>query len=76
MKADVTVDATFQTCPGPLIALAEAVSRAAPGQVVKLLATDPAAPSDVREWSTGTGHKLLEITRDGDVYEIYIEVSG
>lgn len=76
MKADVTVDATFQTCPGPLIALAEAVSRAAPGQVVKLLATDPAAPSDVREWSAGTGHTVLEITRNGDVYEIYIGVSG
>ncbi len=76
MKADMTVDATYQTCPGPLIALAEAVSRAIPGQVVKLLATDPAAPSDVKEWSAGTGHKLLEITRDGEVYEMYIEVSG
>lgn len=76
MKADVTVDATFQSCPGPLIALADAVSRAGPGQVIRLLATDPAAPSDVREWSAGTGHKLLEVNRDGDVYELFIEVSG
>jgi tRNA 2-thiouridine synthesizing protein A len=76
MKPDVTVDATYQSCPGPLLALADAVSRARPGQVIKLRATDPAAPSDVREWSAGTGHKLLEIIREGDVYEIYIGVSG
>ncbi len=76
MKADETVDATYQSCPGPLIALANAVSRAAPGRVIRLLATDPAAPSDVREWSAGTGHKLLDIARDGEIYEIFIEVSG
>ncbi len=76
MDADITVDATYQSCPGPLIALADAVSRARPGQVVRLVATDPAAPSDVREWSAGTGHRFLEVTRNGNVYEIFIEVSG
>ncbi len=76
MNADITVDARFKSCPGPLIALADAVSRATPGQVVKLLATDPAAPSDVKEWSSGTGHNLLEVIRNGDVYELYVEVSG
>jgi tRNA 2-thiouridine synthesizing protein A len=75
MNADITVDAKFKTCPGPLIALADAVSKAQPGQVVKLLATDPAAPSDVKEWALSVGHTLLASEKSGDVYEIYIGVS-
>jgi TusA-related sulfurtransferase len=76
VNADITVDARFKSCPGPLIALADSVSKARPGQVVKLLATDPAAPSDVKEWAQGIGHKLLATEKTGDVYEIYVGVSG
>jgi tRNA 2-thiouridine synthesizing protein A len=75
MNADITVDAKFKSCPGPLIALAEAVGKAQPGQVVKLLATDPAAPSDVKEWALSVGHRLLATEKSGDIYEIFVEVS-
>jgi len=76
LEADLVVDAKFKSCPGPLLALAEAVSKANPKQVVKLLATDRAAPSDVREWASSIGHRLLEVKKVGDVYEIYVEVSS
>lgn len=75
MDADITVDARFKSCPGPLISLSDAVSKARPAQVVKLLATDPAAPSDVKEWSASVGHTLLDVQKVGDVYEIYVEVA-
>lgn len=74
MEADIVVDAKFKSCPGPLIALSQAVTAATPSQIVKLIATDPAAPSDVKEWTAGVGHKLLEVERVGDVFEIYVEV--
>lgn len=74
MKADVIVDARYRSCPGPLLSLAEAVIKARPGQVIKLLATDPGAPSDVGEWASSTGHKVLKIDKLGDIYEIYVEV--
>jgi tRNA 2-thiouridine synthesizing protein A len=76
MDADITVDARFKSCPGPLIALSQAVAKSAPSQVVKLLATDPAAPSDVKEWAASVGHKLLGIDRVDEGFEIYIEVMG
>ena len=75
MEADITVDARFKSCPGPLIALSQAVSGASPSQVVKLLATDPAAPSDVKEWAASVGHRLISVEKEGDVFEIYVEVS-
>ncbi|GAB7015801.1 sulfurtransferase TusA family protein [Methanogenium cariaci] len=74
MKADITVDAKFKSCPGPLIALSQAMSGAVPSQVVKLLATDPAAPMDVKEWTASVGHKLLAVEKAGEVFEIYVEV--
>ncbi len=60
----------------PLIALSQAMSGGAvPSQVVKLLATDPAAPMDVKEWTASVGHKLLAVEKaGGEVFEIYVEV--
>jgi TusA-related sulfurtransferase len=76
MNADIVVDAKYKSCPGPMIALAEAVGKARPGQVVKLMATDQGAPSDVKEWASGTGHEFLAAEKSGEVYEIYVRVMG
>lgn len=74
MKIDLVVDARFKFCPGPLLALVEAISKAKTGQIIKLLATDPAAPSDIKEWASNVGHNILKIEKNGDVYEIFVEV--
>jgi len=75
MRADLIVDARYKSCPGPLLALAEAVMRANPGQVIMLLATDPGAPTDIKEWASNVGHKVLEVEKIDDTYQIYVEVS-
>ena len=48
-RSVMVVDARYKSCPGPLIAISEAARKVEPRQVIKLLATDPAAPSDIRE---------------------------
>ncbi len=70
----ILVDSKYKSCPGPIIDLSEAVKKAKPGQVIKLLATDPAAPSDVKEWTSQVGHKVLKISEHNGNYEIDIEV--
>lgn len=74
LKPDLVVDARFTSCPGPLLALVEAVSKAKPGQIVELLATDPAAPSDVREWASSVNHRVVKVKESEGVYRIYVEV--
>lgn len=76
MKADITVDARYKSCPGPLLELAKAVWNSKPGQVILLLATDPGAPRDIETWAHHVKHKLLGIEREGEVFKIYVEVSG
>ncbi|MEM0453328.1 MAG: sulfurtransferase TusA family protein [Sulfolobales archaeon] len=74
MEADIVIDARYKSCPGPLLALVEVVMRSKPGQVIKLLATDPAAPEDVRAWAMNVGHRVIDVTKEDDTYEIYVEV--
>jgi tRNA 2-thiouridine synthesizing protein A len=76
LKADLIIDARYKSCPGPLLALAEAVMKANPGQIIMLLATDPGAPSDVKEWDSNVGHKVLKVERTDNAYQIYVEVSS
>jgi len=76
LKVNLIVDARYKSCPGPLLALAEAVAKSSPGQVIMLMATDPAAPQDIREWASSVGHKILKVEKVNEVYQIYVEVSG
>ncbi len=70
----IVVDAKYKSCPGPLIALSEAAKKAKPGQMIKLLATDPAAPSDVKEWAEQVGHRILKVFERDGLYEIEVEI--
>jgi TusA-related sulfurtransferase len=55
----VIVDARGRRCPLPVIDLAKAVRDAAVGDVVTVLADDPAAATDVPAWCRLRGHDYL-----------------
>jgi len=62
----VEVDATGLSCPMPVIELAKAVTGVEIGQVVRLLATDPAAKVDVPVWCRMQRHHLAgQVETDG-----------
>ena len=73
-KADIEVDAKYSFCPGPLLQLFEHTRNAKPGQIIKLIATDPAAPTDVENWANSVGHEFLNADEKDGVYEIYIRI--
>jgi TusA-related sulfurtransferase len=69
-----TVDSRGSFCPGPITDLFKAYRQANVGDVIELLATDPAAESDVRAWAEKSGNKVLEVTRENDFLKIVIEI--
>ena len=71
----LVVDARYQSCPGPLLKLIEAIRGAERGLIVKVLATDPAAPEDIRNWAESVGYKFIDYKIINDTYEIYVEIS-
>ena len=50
MGSDVEVDCRGMRCPMPVVELAKAVNGVEVGQVVALVADDPAAGPDVQAW--------------------------
>lgn len=46
----LTIDALGRKCPVPIIMLAERIREVAIGQVIEVLADDPAAKSDLPAW--------------------------
>ncbi len=76
---EITVDARYKFCPGPLLMLIEAIKelslKGSKGVKIRLLATDPAAVEDVKSWAEATGHKFLGYKKKGEEYEIYLEIT-
>ncbi len=56
---DQVLDASGLACPMPIIKTKKAVDGLQPGQILKLVATDPGSVSDVTAWTGKTGHELL-----------------
>lgn len=65
-------DARGLLCPLPVIRLAARIQSVARGDTVLLLASDPAAEEDVRLWSRGQGHELVDVVRDGDLLKLRV----
>ncbi len=53
------VDATGKRCPMPLLMAKRALSELADGEVLLVLATDPAAESDLETFCRRHGHSVL-----------------
>lgn len=66
IKVDDVVDARDLMCPMPVLAATKAMRLLEPGQVLKVLATDKGALSDIPAWAEDTENELLSSgTEDG-----------
>lgn len=66
------VDASGLNCPLPLLRLKKALMEVQSGDVIKIIATDPAAHLDIGVYADQTGHQLLELTREVDVQVFFV----
>lgn len=59
MDADAEVDARGLLCPLPVLKARKRLMALAPGQVLRLLASDPMAAVDVPHFCRQAGHEIL-----------------
>lgn len=59
------LDATGLLCPLPVLKARKRLLAMAPGQVLRLVATDPAAVVDVPHFCREAGHDLLSAQDEG-----------
>jgi|FaiFalFF_MnMetaG_3_1042247.scaffolds.fasta_scaffold00271_18 tRNA 2-thiouridine synthesizing protein A len=71
-----TVDTSGTLCPLPVIAATKAMDSLAPGQVLKVIATDPGAKADIPAWARATGHILLHQETQGGKLLFWVQRKG
>jgi tRNA 2-thiouridine synthesizing protein A len=66
---DRILDCRGTLCPMPVIRLRQTLDAMEPGQVVRVLATDPASTGDMPAFARNTGHELLHASADNGIFE-------
>lgn len=71
MKWDDELDASGLLCPLPVLKARKRLKGMAPGAVLRLIATDPAAVVDVPHFCREAGHDLVS-AEEGDGARVYL----
>ncbi len=71
-KADRVLDCIGLFCPVPVFRTREAIDKMAVGEVLEILADDPAAEEDIRSWAKSTGNEILELKKEPDHIRILV----
>ena len=72
----VLLDVTGFQCPIPVLKARRAVRRMAPGDILTVLATDPASMIDFKHFCNTTGHELVDASEADDVFTYVIRITA
>ena len=75
ISPDHVLDCRNTFCPMPVIRLRQAIDQIGAGQVIKVVATDPASLYDMPAFARNTGHELLDPATTDGIFEYYFRKS-
>ena len=76
IQEDQTLDARELLCPMPVVKTAKAMKELGPGQVLKIVATDRGAITDLPAWAETTGNEMLAWHEEDDQLVFLIRKGG
>jgi tRNA 2-thiouridine synthesizing protein A len=68
LQADRELDARGLNCPLPILRTKKSLNDMTSGQVLRILATDPASVRDFQAFAKQTGHELLQHAEQDGVF--------
>ena len=71
--ATITIDACGLQCPGPVLKLYDAISKAKDGDVINIMSTDPGFFSDASAWCARTKNTYLKGEKQQDCFSVWIK---
>lgn len=72
IKSDQTLDTSGKCCPMPMVETNKAIKGMRAGEVLLIIATDPATKMDIPSWCQRTGNTLIEHKEDGTSLHYYV----
>jgi len=73
IEFNLEVDASGLHCPLPLLRLKKALMGMSSGDIVKVIATDPAAHLDFGVYADQTGHQIIELIKESGAQVFYFK---
>lgn len=71
-KIDSVLDTSGLICPEPVMMLHKSVRELSVGEVIEVIATDPATTRDIPKFCQFLGHELISQTNKADTSYRYI----
>jgi tRNA 2-thiouridine synthesizing protein A len=72
IEFNLEIDASGLNCPLPLLRLKKGLMEISAGEVIKIIATDPAAHLDIGVYTDQTGHIIIEFLKEKKTQIFYI----
>ena len=72
MEFDQQIDLSGLNCPLPILRTKKALDTLQSGQVLKVIATDPATPKDFDAFARQTGNTLLQSAEEGGKFLFWL----
>lgn len=72
IKPDRTLDVLGFFCPEPIFRTRMEMDEMNRGEILEVLADDPAAEPDITSWARKTGQEVLCVEKDGDAIRFLI----
>jgi tRNA 2-thiouridine synthesizing protein A len=73
MDSEQLLDTRGLSCPLPVLKARKRLQAMAPGDRLRVLATDPKAPGDFRLYCAESGHVLVEERQEGHDFVLLVE---
>ncbi len=73
IEFNLELDASGLNCPLPLLRLKKTLIGMASGDVVKVIATDPAAHLDFGVYADQTGHQIIQLIKEANRQIFYFK---
>ena len=72
-QAHQTLDCIGLYCPIPILQTRQQMDKLAVGQILEVLADDPAAEEDIKAWAKRAGQKILKIEKTDEGLRFLIQ---
>ena len=66
VRPDASLDCIGLYCPVPVFKTRQEISKLKIGQVLEVVADDPAAEQDIKYWARITGQEIVDFHKDKD----------
>lgn len=73
LSFDIELDTCGLNCPLPILKAKKSLSAMQPGQVLKIMSTDPGALRDFAAFAKQTGNDLLLQETEGDKFSFWLK---